>query len=94
MVPWVENSARKGQETRRQQTFAQGDKTERVMRIYREVIKYQRGSGMLEYIWWFGLRRLGWVWWKSVDPAGYCRAFSFVLFVVLGLFVDGGLDFI
>ena len=46
MVPWVENSARKGQETRRQQAFAQGDKTERVMRIYREAIKYQRGCGL------------------------------------------------
>ena len=62
MVPWVENSARKGQETRRQQAFAQGDKTERVMRIYREAIKYQRGCGLFGYIWWLWLRRSGWVW--------------------------------
>ena len=48
---------------------------------------------MMEYIWCFGLR-LGRVWRKSVDPAGYCRAFSFVFFVVLGLFVDGGLEFV
>ena len=48
MVHWVENSAIREQETRRQQAFAQKGETERVMKIYREAIKYQREGVLLQ----------------------------------------------
>ena len=54
----MKTCARKEQETRRQQAFAQGDETERVMKIYREAIKYQRGCCLFDYIWWMVVEKV------------------------------------